>query len=237
MISNILDVIFPKICLSCHKEGFYVCPDCLAKIPLKRGARCYICGKRAPNGKTCIACKTKIGSQLTGLLIASDWDNMLVRQMIYELKYRFIKDLARPLGNLLINFIELNKMINFQVLIPVPLHKRRLSWRGFNQAQLLADQLNKHLNIPVADNLLIRKQHTSPQMEIKDRAQRIKNVSGAFSINPRLENKPFTCSQVRGKIVVLIDDICTTASTFENCAKALWPLKPKQIWALAVARG
>ncbi|OGZ33918.1 MAG: hypothetical protein A2Y98_00355 [Candidatus Portnoybacteria bacterium RBG_19FT_COMBO_36_7] len=235
MITDFLDIFFPKRCLSCHKESSYVCPDCFAKIPLQRSLRCYVCAKRAPNGKTCPACKTKIGSCLTGLAIASDWKNMLVRQMIYEFKYRFIKDLADPLGNLLIKFfdlnkIELNKIINFQILIPVPLHKRRLSWRGFNQAQLLAFQLNKHLNIELIDNLLIRRRYTLPQMEIKDRNQRIKNVSGIFSVDPQNQNA------IRDKIVLLVDDICTTASTFENCAKALWPLKPKQIWALAVAR-
>jgi ComF family protein len=229
--SSILDMIFPKNCLSCHKEGFYVCPDCFVKIPLQKGIRCYVCGRRAPNGKTCSDCKTKIDSKLTGLLIASDWNNMLVRQMIYEFKYRFIKDIDQPLGNLLIRFFELNKIMNSQILIPVPLHKRRLSWRGFNQAQLLASQIKKYLNIPMADNFLIRKQYTFPQMEIKDRSQRIKNVSGAFAINHRIENP------IRNKIVILIDDICTTASTFENCAKALQPLGPKQIWALAVARG
>jgi len=231
MITSLLDILFPKICLSCRKEGFYVCPDCFAKIPLKRGIRCYICGKRAPNGKTCPDCKTKIGSQLTGLLIASDWNNMLVRQMIYELKYRFIKDIAQSLGDILINFFELNKMMSFQVLIPVPLHKRRLSWRGFNQSQLLADQLNKYLNVPIENSLLIRNHHTPPQMEIKDRMQRIKNVSGVFEINHGVEN------QIRNKSVLLLDDICTTASTFENCARVLRPLRPKQIWGLAIARG
>jgi ComF family protein len=235
--SSILDIIFPKKCLSCHKEGFYVCPDCLAKIPLQKGVRCYVCGKRAPDGKTCPSCKTKIGSSLTGLAIASDWNNLLVRQMIYEFKYRFIKDISQSLGNILINFIELNRIMNFQILIPVPLHKRRVSWRGFNQAQLLADQLNKHLGIPIINNLLIRKRHTSPQMEIKDRGQRIKNVSGAFEINSKSEINSRVKNLIINKSVLIIDDVCTTASTFENCAAVLKPLMPKQIWGLAVARG
>jgi competence protein ComFC len=228
--SSILDIIFPKNCLSCAKEGSYVCAECFAKIPIQKSIRCYVCGRRTPDGKTCSACRKKIGSCLTGLVIASDWNNMLVRQMIYEFKYRFIKDLANPLGNLLINFFELNR-IDFEILIPVPLHKHRLSWRGFNQAQLLAGQLAKHFNIPMTENLLIRERYTLPQMEIRDREQRIKNVSGIFSINPQIQNN------IENKIVVLIDDICTTASTFENCAKVLRPSKPKQIWALAVARG
>jgi len=244
MLSTIFDIIFPKFCLSCNREGFYVCPACFAKIPLKKGVCCYICGKRSPNGKTCIACKTKTSSKLTGLLIASDWNNMLVRQMIYEFKYRFIKELSNPLAEILIKFLEINKFfnslnhkpINLQtnnkfILIPVPLHKRRLSWRGFNQSELLALKLNKYFKIPIINNLLFRAKNTSPQMEIKDQMQRIKNVSGAFKIKSQNENP------LRNKSVILVDDICTTAATFENCAAALKPLKPKEIWGLALARG
>jgi ComF family protein len=240
----ILDIFFPKFCLSCQKEGFYVCPACFAKIPLQKGIRCYICGKRSPNGKTCIACKTKSGSKLTGLLIASDWNNMLVRQMIYEFKYRFIDELSNHLAEILIKFLEINKffsspdhkLISLQtnnkfILIPVPLHKRRLSWRGFNQSELLAQQINNYFKIPIINNLLFRAKYTSPQMEIIDQIQRIKNVSGAFKIKDQNENP------LRNKSVILVDDVCTTAATFENCARALGPLKPKEIWALALARG
>lgn len=235
MLNTIFDIIFPKFCLSCNREGFYVCPACFAKIPLKKGVRCYICGKRSPNGKTCTPCKTKAGSKLTGLLIASDWNNMLVRQMIYEFKYRFIKELSSPLTEILIKFLETNKPINLStdklILIPVPLHKRRLSWRGFNQSELLAQQINNYLKIPIIDNLLFRTKNTSPQMEITDQIQRIKNVSGAFKIKSQDENP------LRNKSIILVDDICTTAATFENCARALGPLKPKEIWGLAIARG
>ena len=133
-------------------------------------------------------------------------------------------------------------------MIPVPLHKRRLSWRGFNQAQAIADQLNNHLrarsdqseqseqykkisDIKFINDLLIRSRYTYSQMEISDRKQRINNVSHAFKINDKIDNP------IKNKSVVLLDDICTTASTFENCAMALQPLKPRQIWGLAVARG
>jgi ComF family protein len=165
--------------------------------------------------------------------------------MIYEFKYRFIKKLSEPLGNIFVNFLRINNFIDFDFIIPVPLHKRRLSWRGFNQSDLLARELNRHLNIPILSDLIIRSHNTAPQMSINDKEQRIKNISNAFDINYDLnfdkndltENKYNGKEIIKNRSILLIDDICTTASTFENCARAIWPFKPSQIWALALARG
>lgn len=252
-----LDILFPKICLSCSREGFYVCPECFSKIPIQRGLHCHICGRRSPNGKTCPECKSKTSSAMAGLLVASDWNNLLVRQMIYECKYRFIKELTLPLAAILTKFLTINHLVDWPnkqgvltainlsnwpldklILTPVPLHKRRLSWRGFNQSLLLAEQINTHLKIPAIADLLMRARHTPPQMGITDKIERAKNVASAFCLNPYYINNEFsTCGQVKGKIVILIDDVCTTGSTLEECARALRPLRPKEIWGLVIARG
>jgi predicted amidophosphoribosyltransferase len=165
--------------------------------------------------------------------------------MIYEFKYRFIRKLSEPLGNIFVNFLRINNFIDFDFIIPVPLHKRRLSWRGFNQSELLASQLNIHLATPIINDLLMRKRNTAPQMGINDKEKRIKNISDAFNINndanfksnASVGTKFITKQIIKNKSILLIDDICTTASTFENCAKAIGPLEPSQIWALALARG
>ena len=241
LINWFLDTLFPKYCLSCSKEGFYVCPDCFVKIPIQKSFFCYICARRSPDGKTCKDCKSKTGSILAGLLIASDWNNLFVRQIIYECKYRFIKDLSSPLADLLIIFLNQsgffiqrpNINIESYILVPVPLHKRRLSWRGFNQAELIANRLGHYLKFPVLNNALIRNRHTPPQMDIKDKQERIKNVSSAFALNNEIDD----AEKLKGKIVILIDDVCTTGSTLEECAKVLKLLRPKEIWGLVVARG
>lgn len=243
IINWVLDILFPKICLSCHQEGFYVCPQCFTKIPILKSFHCHLCGKRSPNGKTCPKCKAKSGSKLTGLLIASDWNNLLLRQMIYEYKYRSIKDLALPLSHLSIIFLNqsgfftqhLPLNITSYILIPVPLHKRRLAWRGFNQAELIANQINIYLKIPIIKDSVIRSRHTPPQMDITEKSERIKNVSNAFQLNPafKINNE----NQIKNKIVILIDDICTTGSTLNECAKVIKPLKPKEIWGLVLAKG
>jgi len=233
----LLDILLPKTCLSCRKEGSFVCPECLAKIPIQKSFHCYICAKRSPEGRACQSCKSESGFKLTGLFVASDWQNLLVRQMIYDFKYRFARELANPLGEVLIKYLKTNPLINYQtdklMLVPVPLHKRRLAWRGFNQAALLAEQIGNYFKIPAANDLIIRSRHTSPQMDIKNKLERIKNIAGAFSLNHNFENS----EQIKNKILILVDDVCTTASTLNECALAIKPLKPKEIWGLVVARG
>lgn len=234
----IFDILFPKICLSCHKEGHYICPECLKKVPICKCSNCYICGKRSPSGKICPNCKIKTDSHLTGLLVASDWNNILVRQVIYEFKYRFIKDLSIPLGEILKIFLQNNKLINWQtdkpILIPVPLHKKRFIWRGFNQSELIAEYLSDILKIPLYNNLLVRIRHTEPQAEIKNESKRLKNISNAFEINQKIKKDS---GLLRNKIIFLLDDICTTGATLNDCAKTLRQFKPKEIWGLVVARG
>lgn len=244
----LLDIILPKKCVSCSRECYYVCPECFAKIPTQTDFHCFVCGQRSPGGKICPECHKKTGINLTGLLVASDWQNLLVRQLIYECKYRFVKELAQPLALILAKFLTINgiipwpatpthKLTNFQTnkltLIPIPLHRRRENWRGFNQAKIICDHLTKYLDIATLDNLILRGRHTPPQMDIKDKIEREKNVVSAFKLNPDFANK----NLIENKIIFLIDDVCTTGSTLKECAAVLKELKPKEIWGLVIARG
>lgn len=256
--ASILDTIFPKICLSCGCEGHYICRECFVKIPIKNDFHCLICGRRSPTGKKCFNCE----SQLSGLFVASDWNNMLIRRLIYEYKYRFVKELSKPLAEIIIKFINQNfkielmngnkkteskiqsinidkqnnkiQKIDWQktILIPVPLHKRRLIWRGFNQSELITDIIAEYLKVPVIKNLIFRKLNTMPQMKIKNNAQRQNNIINAFATN-----KLFDGNLIKGKVIILIDDVCTTSATINECAKSIKYLKPKAIWGLVIARG
>lgn len=230
----ILDLLFPKFCLGCQKEGFYICHQCFEKIEINKFSNCFICGKRTSDNQVCQNCQRK--TKLTGLLIASDWENLLLRQIIYEYKYRFIKDLSKPLGQIMINYLKSHQLINSStnqiILIPIPLHSRRFVWRGFNQAELLAQEVGKYFNLSVRTDILKRTRHTLPQMDIKEQKERQENISQAFSWNP-----DFNQEIIKNKIIILIDDVCTTGSTLEECAKIFKPLKPKEIWGLVIARG
>jgi len=243
-VNFVLDLLFPKICFSCGQEGFYICSACLEKIEINNHPRCFSCGKRNPDNRTCQECKHK--TNLTGVIAASSWDNQILRQLIYEYKYRFIKDLAKPLSQIMIARLKTDYLTTCEtdklIFTPVPLHRQRFQWRGFNQAELLAKEIANHFEAPLIQ-LLERSRNTQPQAEIKKQKERKDNVKEAFLLNKTfvplgarsaiINNLPL----LKEKTVIIVDDITTTGSTLEECATALKPLKPKEIWGLVLARG
>jgi len=238
IVSWSLDLVLPKYCIGCGKENFYVCESCLNRILILLNTGCFLCGRRSPTGHVCKRCKNKFHSALNGLLVSSDWNDLFLRQIIYKYKYNFVKELADPLAQIMIKFLEANHFKNLlsanTILIPVPLHKKRLIWRGFNQAELLAQRISQHFFIPLDTGVLERSRHTLPQVMIKNQNNRRKNTKGVFKTTAKISDN-FT--GLKNKTVILIDDVCTTSSTLEECARILKPLKPKEIWGLVIARG
>lgn len=232
------DCLFPKNCLGCGKEGNHLCPQCFESLALTKGNSCFVCGYRSPQGYACQNCRKKVHSRLSGLLVASDWEKPLLRQLIYTYKYRFISELADPLSTIVAEYLKLNflDIRDHQeiIFIAVPLHPKRFAWRGFNQAELIAEKISKNLAIPVAKKALIRHRHTLPQAKIEKQAEREKNIDDAFSLEKNIDkNKEL----FKDKIVILIDDVATTGATLQACARALKPLSPREIWGLVIARG
>jgi competence protein ComFC len=227
----LLDTLFPIKCVSCGKPDVWFCEKCAAKITLKTEQVCPLCEKNiTPGGQVCFSCRKK--SKLNGLLVAASYQNKVIAKMAHYFKYRFVEDLSVPLGKILVNSFLDSRLPLPEIIIPVPLHKRRLRWRGFNQAELLAAYLSKNLSpgleIPLANNILIRKRCTFPQMKIKDYSKRKKNMADAFALkNP---------SQIRGRAILLVDDIATTGATLFECAKILEQKKAKEVYATVLAR-
>lgn len=149
-----------------------------------------------------------------------------IRQAIYELKYRNLKSLAVPLAGLLRDYLSDNPLPG-NVLVPVPLHNRRLRERGYNQAHLLARELGRLTGLPVQDGCLIRHKHASPQARTATVAERHNNVAAAFSCrNPILKERE----------VILIDDVTTSGATLDACAAALKATGTASVGALVLAR-
>jgi ComF family protein len=114
-----------------------------------------------------------------------------------------------------------------EILVPVPLHRKRLRERGYNQSRLLAQELAKLTGLPLADDCLIRKRHTPPQARTTTVDERQSNVADAFScLNRRLEDRQ----------VLLIDDVSTSGSTLDACARALKEAGASSVWGLVLAR-
>lgn len=183
------------------------------------------------NGKLCQSCK-KDRPSLDALVVAVKYRDNNIAKLVHLLKYNFVEDLHIPLGKLLIKSILKNNLPLPDLIIPIPLHKRRLRWRGFNQSELLANFISENLTpgfkVPVISNLIIRHKYTPPQMKIGKYSERRKNIQDAFVFNSKQE--------VKGKIILLVDDIATTGATLFECAKILKQNGAKKVFATVIAR-
>ncbi|MBI2052617.1 MAG: ComF family protein [Candidatus Sungbacteria bacterium] len=137
----------------------------------------------------------------------------LAKKLIHALKYNWVKEIAETL-NVAIEKERGNiKKISCDIIIPIPLHPRRLRERGFNQSRLIAEKIAEITGQPIIENAVRRKIYRQPQMEIKNRASRIKNARNMFECvqHQMLDNK----------VVLLVDDVATTGATLKECARAL----------------
>lgn len=232
----VLDLFFPKFCLGCKKEGIYLCDDCRTLLDVAEFDYC-LCGTKPlrlpPDSKSgkCPKCQDK---KLSGLYFALPYkEKQLTRKLIYQFKYQpYLKDLAKTLASILIEHFVLSgkntdEIWENGVLIPIPLEKKKLKARGYNQAEELGKQLSEVLQIPIISDNLIKIKSTEPQMELS-KELREKNLESAFSVkNP---------TELSGKKIFLIDDVYTTGSTMEECAKTLRQSGLKNIWGIVIAR-
>lgn len=228
---NILDTLFPIQCISCNKEGVWLCESCQRKIIFQAGHVCGVCEKViTPDGLTCLHCKKK--SSLEGLLVACSYEQTVVAKLIHLFKYRFISDLHVTLGNLMIQSMQKTELPLPDLIIPVPLHQKRLRWRGFNQSELLAKHISENLLpnaiLELSTTKLIRHRHTPSQKEISNYQARLQNIKDAFSV--------LSADEVKNKTILLVDDVSTTGSTIFECAKTLKKAGAGQIFAVVIAR-
>ena len=120
--------------------------------------------------------------------------------------------------------------------IPIPLHKNKLRQRGFNQAELLAREFSKLSKVQLLTNALIKIKETPAQAEVSNKEARIKNLDGAFLVNPKSFNY-LTAQPLNHLTIILIDDVSTTSATLIHAAKALQAAGAKKIIGLIVAHG
>lgn len=230
----ILDLLFPIKCLGCGTESpVFVCDKCLKKITLLREQTCPICEQISLRGKTCDQCKKQ--NTLDGLIVATHYNDPLVKKAIKTFKFLLVQSLREQLARLISNQLDQNPIpreIDF--IVPVPLHKKRLKWRGFNQAELLAEKISEHLStlnkrVPIGKNILVRTKNTKAQSKIPDYETRGMNMKKAF-----LCPDP---NSVKQKNILLIDDVCSTCFTLNECAKTLKNAGAFTVWGCVVARG
>jgi ComF family protein len=230
--NGLLDLLYPPKCLVCGEIGAEeVCQNCRESFRALTPPICDRCGEMisaATADILCPACATGTSYHFTRARAAGIYDGLL-RQAILNLKYGEKRRLAAPLGAYLAEFLttEPFALETFDLLVPVPLHAARLRSRGFNQAALVALEVGKSLNLPVSENALRRTRRTKAQMRLTA-AERARNIQGAFEVpNPSL---------VEGKSILLLDDVLTTLSTAEECARVLMNAGAKRVNVVGIAR-
>lgn len=230
------DAFFPRLCGVCEKPGTILCSECFHSLPRRSSQVCGSCGVReTPSGQLCFEC---IGTSAhDGIFAATHYDDPSVSRLIHLFKYRFIRDLETPLGAILAESILRSEIPLPDAILPVPLHPRRERWRGWNQSALLADALTKNLPSdivpPLFHHWLIRTRFTAPQMSIRDRDRRKRNIENAFSLNGKKSDIPF---DVSGKRLWLIDDVAASGSTIDACAATLKKHGAAEVFGVVVAR-
>ncbi len=216
-IGFLKDLFFPAFCLNCGLEGAFVCDKCFKSLQKMMTADQISIPKDSP---------------LDGIMAVYRYeDHSLPARLIHSFKYDLIKELFIPLGRLMAE--KMNESLNRDdaVLCPVPLHKKRFKWRGFNQSDLLAKRVGTICGINVIYPLK-RIHFRIAQMELK-REDRIKNIRGAFVIDKDFED---TILSLSGKCVFLVDDVATTLSTLNECALTLKNAGCKKVYAIVLAR-
>ena len=149
-----------------------------------------------------------------------------MREAIHKLKYENLRALAAPLAGTLREYL-IDNPLDADVLVPVPLHRKRLRERGYNQAELLAQELGKLINMQVVTDVLIRLKPTPPQARMSTMEERKRNIADSFACRD---------GRLRGKRVLLLDDVSTSGSTLDACAAVLKANGASSVWGLVMAR-
>lgn len=204
----ILDLLFPKECLGCGLEKIWLCDSCFNRIKIEN--------------------KLLAGyNYLDGVWAAASFKDSLVQKAIHLLKYQYVKELVPVLGQLLfqpVNYLPDNNWL----LLPVPLHRKKLLARGFNQAELLAQEVSLKTNWPIITDVLYRKKNNQAQVNLSQIVRR-ENVKDIFLIKDG--------SLIKNRDIILVDDVVTTGATLEECAKVLKSNGARLVVGIAIAHG
>jgi ComF family protein len=229
--SSILEFFLPRLCLFCgaavgQEREVAICPECEGQIEWVDSPLCTCCGavfaSRDGADRVCGDCQAD-PPPFTRARAAVIYDGSAA-QAIKRFKFNRQMAFLPVMQHWLQRPICLELAADADLIAPVPLHPKRLKQRGFNQALLLAKAFPR---IPLGREALVRVRHTVPQVELKPKERR-DNVKGAFTVpDPAL---------VKGKNVLLLDDVYTTGATVKECAKVLRKAGARRVEVLTVAR-
>lgn len=219
-----LDLVFPIECVGCGAERFHCCPRCQQRIrALRQGARCFECKNSWYPGRACPRCSSD-STLPRELRWIGPYATPILKESIYALKFGFREHLGIVLGQVLADRCH---NLPDCVVVPIPLARRRMLERGFNQAGIIGDQIAMAHGWKIADYCLRRTRNTSAQAQL-DHAKRAENIQGAFE---------WVGGGSVPERVLLIDDVWTTGSTMREAIKVLQGVGVKEVYGAVVALG
>ncbi len=237
LVSDALDLVFPPKCQICGEfSPLLLCDMCRASVAPIQPPFCQDCGRafdpKAAPGSVCGECR--LGTFHFDVARAIATHTGALRKAIIAFKFYGRRRLAQPLGEMLIQYVQEGTAAAdamapnaIDIVVPVPLHEARESWRGYNQALLLAQSVADALQTPLRPDVLLRSRETEPQIDLTPR-QRRDNVRGAFEA-PLPE-------AVENRGVLLIDDVFTTGNTLSECARVLKRAGVARVACLTLSR-
>lgn len=230
--ARLLDIIFPPRCPVCDGAVGQVglCGACLAAIVPVRSPLCPVCGESFAGGGPdhhCSRCMQRTPHYQRAracALYRSDGHSPLI-EALHRFKYGRDVTLAPLLARFLAQHCPLP--VDHDLIVPVPLDLARLRWRGFNQAAMLARPLARRHSRPWRPLVLRRCRRTPPQVGL-GLEERRRNMAGAFAVRDD--------AAVRGRSILLVDDVMTTGSTVDECAKMLRRSGARRVDVVVLAR-
>ena len=223
LLWSCLDWIFPPACGGCGKPGTRWCAECRQTIEKVAEPVCQICGDPGQNEDLCPDCRASRPEYIK-LRSAAMFAGPL-RAALHRLKYERDAGLGEPLSKHLIELYNQDKW-DIDLVVPTPLSARRARERGYNQSSMLARPFAWAIQKPYHPAALRRTRETRSQVGLSA-AERRKNVESSFTALPET---------VRGKTVLIIDDVMTTGSTINACAQALRTAGATGVYGLTLAR-
>jgi len=219
----LVDLVYPARCVHCGRPGQLLCDRCLSEAPRLGRSVCRRCAQPLAIPSLCGSCAFDPAVLSTTLAVFQFGG--AIRAAIHALKYSDLRSIAPVLGALLTTdprFAELEA----DIVVPVPLHRKRLRTRGYNQSELIGRVVARRLGIDMSTGMLRRLVDTPPQARARSRTERAAGVRDAFRAG---EGAP-------GRRILLVDDVTTTGSTLRECARSLLKAGATRVDAIVVAR-
>jgi len=216
ILNTILDIVFPNYCIICSQKGPTLCINCLGRAQLS---------------------EKEVDPYIYPIY---DYRDNIIKKSIWNLKYKNKRDLSKIFAEILYarmleELADLEMLENFKdpIVVPIPLSKKRLKERGYNQSLLIAEELekinklSKERNFKLEKNVLIKNKETIHQAHVKNKKERLENLIGSFSVI----NKDL----IKNKNIILLDDVVTTGATLKEAKKELKKNGARKIIAFTVA--